>query len=46
MKRLIIKSLLTSLFQSEGISPSLEKRGKGDFLIMVLTYELLSNNHL
>jgi hypothetical protein len=33
MKTLIIKSLLTSLYQREGIYPSLAKRG-GDFSIM------------
>jgi hypothetical protein len=31
MKTLIIKSLLTSLFQREVMYPSLEKRGKGRF---------------
>jgi hypothetical protein len=31
MKTLIIKSLLTSLCQREGINPSLVKRGKGRF---------------
>jgi hypothetical protein len=36
MKTLIIKSLLTSLYQSEEIYPSLAKRGKGRFSIMIL----------
>ncbi len=31
MKTLIMKSLLTSLYQREGMSPSLAKRGKGRF---------------
>ena len=31
MKTLIVKSLLTSLFQREGLFPSLVKRGKGRF---------------
>jgi len=31
MKTLIIKSLLTSLCQREGMYPSLVKRGKGRF---------------
>jgi hypothetical protein len=31
MNTSIIKSLLTSLFQREGINPSLEKRGEGRF---------------
>jgi hypothetical protein len=31
MDTLIIKSLLTSLYQREGINPSLVKRGKGRF---------------
>jgi hypothetical protein len=31
MKTLIIKSLLTSLCQREGMYPSLEKRGVGRF---------------
>jgi hypothetical protein len=31
MKTLIIKSLLTSLYQREGIYPSLAKRGEGRF---------------
>ena len=31
MKTLIIKSLLTSLYQREGINPSLVKRGMGRF---------------
>jgi hypothetical protein len=31
MKTLIIKSLLTSLYQREEIHPSLAKRGKGRF---------------
>jgi len=31
MKTLIIKSLLTSLYQREGNYPSLAKRGKGRF---------------
>jgi len=31
MKTLIIKSLLTSLYQREEIYPSLAKRGKGRF---------------
>jgi hypothetical protein len=34
MKTLNIKSLLTSLFQREVMHPSLEKRGKGRFLVM------------
>jgi hypothetical protein len=29
---IIIKSLLTSLYQREGYNPSLAKRGRGDFL--------------
>jgi hypothetical protein len=35
MKTLIIKSLLTSLYQREGINPSLAKRGKGRFSIII-----------
>jgi hypothetical protein len=31
MKKSITKSLLTSLFQREGINPSLAKRDKGRF---------------
>jgi len=31
MKTLIIKSLITSLYQREVMYPSLEKRGKGRF---------------
>ena len=31
MKESIAKSLLTSLFQREGIDPTLAKRGKGRF---------------
>jgi hypothetical protein len=31
MKTLIVKSLLASLYQREGIYPSLVKRGKGRF---------------
>jgi hypothetical protein len=31
MKTLIVKSLLSSLYQREGIYPSLAKRGKGRF---------------
>jgi hypothetical protein len=35
MKALIIKSLLSSLYQREGKYPSLVKRGRGDFSIMI-----------
>jgi len=35
---LIRKSLLTSLYQREGYSPSLAKRGKGRFFIKCLFY--------
>jgi hypothetical protein len=36
MKTFMIKSLPTSLYQSEEIYPSLAKRERGDFSIMIL----------
>jgi hypothetical protein len=43
MKTLIVKSLLSSLYQREGIYPSLAKRGVGRFFDndALLTYSFL-----
>jgi hypothetical protein len=47
MGTLSIKSLLTSLYQREAISPSLAKRGAGRFSGQCgFTYELLSNKFI
>jgi hypothetical protein len=50
MKALIIKSIITSLFQREVINPSLEKRGKGRFFsndaLLINSFKLISINGL
>jgi hypothetical protein len=47
MKICIIKSLLTSLYKREEVYPSLTKRGKGSFFIMILflAYSLIFITH-